>query len=223
MKIMTNGRFAALLMVLALGAPIIWQARFAQAIFAKVYASLPQVDLIAQSISGDYSGQATLQGVYNGVWSSNAAIADKDKMDLGYIDLAFSFAPSSQNVSGNVILSRTLVFSNTDGDISVTGKMVGNSLQLTSSQFTMKMNEARIINGEQVAPERIVTRQFSLITDQILNDGATLTGIYRETIWGYAPEPVTVVGKFALERPIFGANIVSPPASQKVYLPITIK
>ncbi len=177
-----------------------------------------EVLAIANSVSGDYSGQATLQGVYSGTWISKSVIADKDKMDLGYIDLAFSLTPSVNNVIGNVILSRTLVFSATEGNIAVTGQMNGNNLHLESSQFTMRMNEARVIGGEQVAPERIVTRQFSLDTEQILNDGATLLGTYRETIWGYAPEPVTVVGKFALERPIFGAS--SSSGRKTVYLPV---
>ena len=167
-------------------------------------------------VMGDYSGQATLHGIYNGVLSNTSAVSTT--MDLGYIDLAFNLAPSGQNWAGNVILSRTLVFSATEGNIAVTGSMNGSNLHLESGKFTIKMNEARMIGNEQVAPERIVTRQFSLDTEQILNDGATLLGTYRETIWGYAPEPVTVVGKFALERPIFGAT--STGGNRVVYLPI---
>lgn len=185
-----------------------------QASFAR--SSLADTFISTAVISGDYSGQATLQGVYNGVLGNTSTVSTT--MDLGYIDLAFNLAPSGQNLAGNVILSRTLVFSATEGNIAVTGQMNGNNLHLESSQFTMRMNEARVIGGEQVAPERIVTRQFSLDTEQILNDGATLLGTYRETIWGYAPEPVTVVGKFALERPIFGTT--SSGGNRLVFLPI---
>ena len=157
-----------------------------------------------------------VSSVFNGTLDNTAAITST--MDLGYIDLAFNMAQSGNTINGNIILSRTLVYSATEGNIAVTGSMNGNKLHLQSGQFKMKMNEARMIRGEQVAPERIVTRQFSLDTEQILNDGATLLGIYRETIWGYAPEPVTVVGKFALERPVFGANSAS--GQRRVYMPL---
>ena len=173
-------------------------------------------DAISNGVAGDYSGQATLQGIYNGVLSNTSAVSTT--MDLGYVDLAFNLSQSGQNLAGSVILSRTLVFSATEGNIAVTGSMNGSNLHLESGKFTMKMNEARMIGNEQVAPERIVTRQFSLDTEQVLNDGATLLGIYRETIWGYAPEPVTVVGKFALERPLFSTMISTSP--RRVFSPL---
>lgn len=168
-------------------------------------------------IVGDYTGQATLQGIYNGTLDNTTAVSTT--MDLGYIDLAFNLSQSGANLTGNVILSRTLVFSATEGNIAVTGSMNGANLHLQSGQFKMKMNDARVIGGEQIAPERMVTRQFRLDTEQVLNDGATLLGTYRETIWGYAPEPVTVVGKFALERPTFG-TLAPGVLRPRAYLPV---
>ena len=189
----------------------------AQAIQERAFAHANNiVEASVSAVQGDYSGQATLQGIYNGVLSNTSAVSTT--MDLGYIDLAFNLSQSGQNLAGNIILSRTLVFSATEGNIAVTGSMNGSNLHLESGKFTMKMNEARMIGNEQVAPERIVTRQFSLDTEQVLNDGATLLGTYRETIWDYAPEPVTVVGKFALERPLFSTTVSTSP--RRVFLPL---
>jgi hypothetical protein len=173
---------------------------------------------ITSVIFGDYTGQATLQSIYNGTLDNTAALSST--MDLGYIDLAFNLNQANDGkVTGNVILSRTLVFSATEGHIQLTSEVVGGKTRIKSSPFTMKMNEARIINGEQIAPERIVKRQFSLDAEQILNDGATILGTYRETIWGYAPEPVTVVGKFALERPVFSAA-ASGGIRPRIFMPL---
>jgi hypothetical protein len=220
MNILNNYKLVPGAMVVALIAAILFQYQSGWLIPKGTLAQINnrESDSTMATVSGDYTGQATLQSIYNGTLENTAALSNT--MDLGYIDLAFNLSQANDgNVTGNVILSRTLVFSATEGNIQLTSEVVGGKTRIKSNPFTMKMNEARIINGEQIAPERIVKRQFSLDAEQVLNDGATILGTYRETIWGYAPEPVTVVGKFALERPVFSAA-ASGGIRPRIFMPL---
>ncbi len=70
------------------------------------------------------------------------------------------------------------------------------------------------LNGRQI------TRRFSIDTTSVEDDGATLSGTYRETIWGYATEPTTVVGTFSLRRPVYG---LAQQLNKRVYLPVITK
>ncbi|MCL4862624.1 MAG: tandem-95 repeat protein, partial [Caldilineaceae bacterium] len=55
-----------------------------------------------------------------------------------------------------------------------------------------------------------VTRQFILTSTSVEDKGNILRGAYRETVWGFSPQPATVVGTFALRRPVFGAAQTNP-------------
>jgi hypothetical protein len=55
-----------------------------------------------------------------------------------------------------------------------------------------------------------ITRQFILTSTSVEDEGNILRGIYRETVWGFGPQPATVVGTFALNRPVFGASQSNP-------------
>lgn len=48
-----------------------------------------------------------------------------------------------------------------------------------------------------------------------------LTGEYRETIWGYTPQPITAVGTFTLQWIGTGIVASAPPTgfNNKIYLP----
>jgi hypothetical protein len=47
-----------------------------------------------------------------------------------------------------------------------------------------------------------ITRQFRL-EGMAIQNGDVITGTYRETVWGFMPQPSTVVGRFGLARTVF--------------------
>jgi len=182
------------------------------------------------SVSGDYDGSVTLSGVYKGVYTESAATPTA--MDLGYIDLALHLDQAGSAVTGYVALDRVLVFTSEHTimatpvgptpvpptpaptphplDIGplVQGTFDGVKLHLESEPFSLSLNA------------RTVTRRFSLDSTSVEDDGATVKGTYRETIWGYDAEPSTAVGAFSLQRPVYG---LAQQLNKRVYLPIIIK
>jgi len=220
-------------------------------IHPKAMVSLPLIQT-AGPITGDYDGTVTLQRVFNGVYSDTVTVSNT--LDLGYIDLALHLEQSGNVVNGFVTLDRTLVFTEEHkimatpvgppvgqgtptpvaqemaiGPKMQPGKFDGTTLLLESQPFTMTLSEEIRINGESISPARTVIRQFRLITTNVQGDGATLTGEYRETIWGYAAYPTTVIGTFTLQRPVFGV-VADPedtptpmPGNNKVFLPLVTR
>jgi len=179
----------------------------------------------AQPISGDYDGSVTLQGVYVGTYND---IISPTLVDLGNIDLSLHLDQSGTVINGYVSLSQTLVYSHVETimvtpvgptpgpqtptpvsqplDIGprVHGAYTTAVLHLESDPVTAALNELKI------------TRRFSLVSTKVENNGASLSGVYRETIWGYNTEPSTVVGAFTLQRPVF-------EASRWLYLPVLFR
>ena len=176
-------------------------------------------------ITGDYEGTVTLQRVFNGIYSDTVTLSNT--IDLGYIDIVIHLEQSGNVVNGFIGLDRTLVFTQ-EHQIMVTpvglpvgqgtptptpqplaigpliqGSFDGTTLRMLSEPFSMNLNEQRQLNDGRILRAGRITRQFRLITTGVQNDGATLTGEYRETIWGYASYPSTVIGTFTLQRPIF--------------------
>jgi hypothetical protein len=94
----------------------------------------------------------------------------------------------------------------------VQGTYDGQAVRLESEVFSATLSEERVLpqDGRRL-PGRHITRQFSLVTSEVQDDGGTLIGTYRETQWGFAPQPSTVVGSFTLQRPIY-AEIEPPPS-----------
>src|SRR4029079_9607337 len=56
-------------------------------------------------------------------------------------------------------------------------------------------------------------RHFRLTGAISASDGSQISGEYRETIWGATHQPVTVVGAFTLQRPVF--DTVAPDTSNQ--------
>ena len=173
-------------------------------------------------VNGEYAGQVALEGVFTGVFSDTL---EPNEMDLGYIDLALALEQSGGEVSGHVVLTHTLVFTQEHtihgGGVGplVAGTFDGTTLQLTSEKFYRVMSGGRTLADGRILPERTATRQFSLISTEVVSPGARLMGEYRETIWGLTPLPVTVVGTFGLQPPAFA----EPPRGQRSYLPLVLK
>jgi len=90
----------------------------------------------------------------------------------------------------------------------VQGTFDGTTLRLVSNPFSMSLS------GRQI------TRRFSLDGTSVEDDGATLNGTYRETIWGYDRQPTTAVGAFILRRPVYG---LTQQLNKRIFLPIVIK
>jgi len=181
------------------------------------------------TVSGDYAGGATLQWVYIGTYDITSTTPVT--MDMGHIDLSLHLEQAGNVVTGYVTLDRALVFTREDTimvtpvgptpgpgtpspapqpqDIGprVEGSFDGTTLRLVSNPFSMSLN------GRQI------TRRFSLDTTSVEDDGATLSGTYRETIWGYDRQPSTAVGIFILRRPVYGLAQLN----KRIYLPIVTK
>ncbi len=164
------------------------------------------------NVSGEYFGQVKLQGVYSGTLTDTTTPAARD---LGQIELGLKLTQTGTSVTGYVTLDRTLVFAQRSTVAgkpvgpSVSGTFDGTTLRLTSEVFPQKL-----FSGTDSAHEvkREVKRQFSLATSQVQAGGNVLVGTYRETLWGYAPQPTTVVGSFTISRPSYPRtpNIPTP-------------
>ena len=200
------------------------------------------------TIAGDYTGQVLLQGVFNGVYNDAATPAPNDLgyIDLalsltqsgntvsGYVRLYHSLVFTTQYT----ITVTPIAPSPGPGTPTpapqplaigpkVHGTFDGAKLYLESDQFILILNdEQTIVNPSNSDPAtnkvripiRKITRQFSLTTTNIQGNGATLTGEYRETIWGYAPQPTTVVGTFTLQRPPSDGSTTG--SSSQIFMPV---
>jgi hypothetical protein len=128
--------------------------------------------------------------------------------DLGGIDLGLELIRSGNTISGFVDLDFTLVFTRehrigiTDFGPSLEGTFDGTNLALTSERVSSLINQQRLM------------RQFRLTGAVLPDSDGTLSGQYRETVWGYGPQPLTILGTFTLKEAI--ADIVH----WRVYLPL---
>lgn len=161
----------------------------------------------AIQLIGNYSGQVQLQAVTTGVYSATLATPTPapagTALNLGAVDLALQLNQSGSRIDGYVDLSRTLIFTVehtlagppvlTIGPY-VTGTFDGVTLRLTSEM------------AHQAVMGRAITRQFSLVGAPAPGDSATLVGEYRETLWGYASQPIMTIGAFTLKRPQFSGT-----------------
>ena len=125
--------------------------------------------------------------------------------DLGSIDLSLQLTPTGSVLTGYVKLDKTLIYSVEHtlgtGPASIKigpyvgGIYDGTNLVLQSEKVGL------VVSG------RAVQRQFRLTGQLASADGGQVTGEYRETLWGYAPAPVTVIGTFTLQRPGYGSPV----------------
>ena len=164
----------------------------------------------AVQIVGGYSGIVELNNTVAGVYSDTLAIppapgaGTPPPPDLGSVDLSLQLTQTGNLLSGYVNLDKTLIFSveHTLGSGAaslkigpyVKGAFDGTTLVLASEQVSI------------VASGRSVQRQFRLTGTIVNADGNQISGEYRETLWGYTPFPVTVIGAFSLQRPNFTSS-----------------
>ena len=158
-------------------------------------------------LAGDYNGEVQLQFTVAGVYSETLAappppaVGEPEPPDLGAIDLALSLNQDGNTISGYVNLDKTLVFTEThtipNGGTTlkigpyVNGRFDGTNLTLVSEQV------ATTVGGQPVQ------RQFQMSGTISVSDGSQISGEYRETVWGITHQPVTVLGTFTLQRPVW--------------------
>ena len=168
----------------------------------------------AAQLAGDYSGEVQLHFTAAGVYSDKLAPPAAGTPDLGAIDLALHLSQNASALSGFVSLDKTLVFTAThtiqngqNGGATlkigpyVNGSFDGTHLTLLSERV------AATLAGQPIQ------RQFRLTGTLGTGDGSRFSGEYRETIWGATHQPVTVLGAFMLQRPVFATNV--PDTSNK--------
>jgi uncharacterized repeat protein (TIGR02543 family) len=141
-----------------------------------------------------YIGSVKLNWAAPGLYSDSLTEPD-EKPNLGSIDLGFLANCSNGTLDGYVDLSTTLVFpemqeiTTADGTLAVgpsaSGTCIDNNWQVLSERF-----------AQTTGAGQSVERQFQLTG--ALTAPKTYTGEYRETVWGYGPQSITVVGDFTL-------------------------
>ena len=118
---------------------------------------------------------------------------------IGNIDLAFHIQTSGISIEPDVsyiMLQKTALFPK-DGQLDgedigpkvASGTLSDTAFNLTTYPFL------GTVSGKSV------TRQITLDQATVGDDGDSLTGIYTETITGYTPQPMQVIGRFVLVRP----------------------
>ena len=157
-----------------------------------------RVTALSSATNVAYIGVVELECGMPGEFSDPLPAPDPDPEapppDLGEIDLALELVRSGDTVSGYVDLEFTLVFTqrhevnSTWYGPGVEGTFDGTNLALTSERVSLEMA------GKQLM------RQFRLIGAAVPGQEGTLSGEYRETVWGYGPQPLTVVGTFTLKE-----------------------
>lgn len=166
-----------------------------------------------EPITGAFSGQVKLNGVATGVYSTSLTLP-AGQPDLGSVDLALQLTQTGNALNGFVALDKTLIFSVEHTLAGATPLKIGPYVNGTLDGATLTLQSERVkleLAGQQL------WRQFQLIGTMDAT-GATLTGEYRETLWGYARQPVTMIGSFTLQRPDY-SGAVTPPSSTPTPIP----
>jgi len=171
------------------------------------------------SLESTYAGWVELSWAVPGVYSDTLTAPGGTLPEMGSIDLGLLLHRDEDNLVGYIDLDNTLVFTGehiitTTQAITiplavgpwVQGTFDGADLQLESERFSMVTDAGQY-----------VMRQFCLSGTRA--SLTTFTGEYRETLWGYGPQPLTIVGEFDLQL-VSGANMV---LSHQIYLPVMLK
>lgn len=151
------------------------------------------------STNMSYIGTVKLEWAMSGAFSEPLPTPAPDPQaapppNLGKIELGLDLIRSGNIITGYVNVDLTFVFTreHTVGTTAVgplvEGTFDGTNLTLTSERLSLSSGEQRLM------------RQFRLIGTAVPDQEGTLSGEYRETIWGYGPLPVTVIGTFSLQR-----------------------
>jgi hypothetical protein len=166
-----------------------------------------------------YTGMVELEWAVPGQFSDPLPTPTPDPQappppDLGEIDLGLALIRSGDTISGYVELDFTLVFTRRHqvGAVwygpSVTGTFDGADLALTSERL-----------GPDVIAGLMLNRQFRLTGGAVPDQEGRLGGEYRETIWGYGSQPLTIMGTFTLVEAVSDRALVD----WVVYLPLVMK
>jgi hypothetical protein len=159
----------------------------------------------AAQVAGDYSGAVQLQVMAAGLYSDTLPTQPiTGTPNLGSIDLSLSISQTGNVLTGYVSLDKTLVFSaqhtiQANGTTLAIGPYVNGSFDGTNLTLVSE-RVATVLGGQSIS------RQFRLIGVISQSDGSQLSGEYRETLWGAARQPVTVIGAFTLGRTVFAGN-----------------
>ena len=165
------------------------------------------------SLNGVYIGYVKLDYAVPGVYSDPLPPPDLggDPLpELGTIDLELQITQDSDGISGYVDLEHTLVFTaehTLDGTAfgpSFTGSYDGSTLILESERVSLVSAGQRLM------------RQFRLEGSLTQGEVRRFSGEYRETLWGYSLQPLTIVGTFSME---WAAPVMRP----SLYLPMIIR
>lgn len=167
----------------------------------------------AGAIVGAYTGQVTLQFAVGGVYSDTLVTPPAPASDLGAIDLSLVLSQNGNAVSGYVNLDRTLVFSveHTIQMATSTDVKVGPLVQGSYDGANLTLESERV---SLFAAGRNLMRQFRITGAPKPGNANVLAGEYRETVWGYAPQPLTILGAFEIARP--GAPGSTPGGSTTI-------
>ncbi len=181
--------------------------------------SAPTAPSALISLESTYAGSAKLDWVSPGIYSDTLTAPTGTLPDLGSIDLGFLLHCSQNSLSGYVDLGTTLVFTTehviTTTQAITTPLAVGPAVHGTCNSADLQFESERFSMVTE-AGQRVM-RQFRLIGT--LADVNTFTGEYRETVWGYGPQPLTIVGSFTLTR----VSGLSLNMSHRVYLPVIMR
>lgn len=171
------------------------------------------------SLESTYVGAAKLSWATPGLYSDTLTVPTGTLPELGSIDLGFLLHCEQNSLSGYVDLNNTLVFTGehiiTTTQAITTPLAVGPAVHGTCGGANLQLESERF-NYLTGAGQR-VTRQFRLTGTW--TNSTQFTGEYRETLWGYGPQPLTIVGEFSLDL-ISGENIA---LSHHIYLPVVLR
>lgn len=174
------------------------------------------------TLFGPFSGQVKLDWTVLGVYSTTLATPTRQPTltpapaDLGAIDLGLQLTQTGNQIFGFVDLGETLVYTQ-EATIMAT-PVQPTPLPGTPTPAAAPLGIGPIVSGSlnganlQLQSTKVqgilagvpVQRQFRLTGVVTWVDGlASISGEYRETIWGYVPQPLTVLGHFTLRQPLY--------------------
>ena len=169
-------------------------------------------------VFGNYNGLVTLKCTFGGVYSDTFSTPTPQPAgtpapaDVGKIDLSLFLSQTNGTVSGYINIDRTIVFS-AEHTIQATPMFItpvpgqpapaavalaiGPYVQGTFDGSTLSLQSDVV---SMIVAGRTVQRQFRITGTLKPNDADSFTGEYRETVWGYTAQPITVLGVFTLSR-----------------------
>jgi hypothetical protein len=107
-----------------------------------------------------------------------------EPLSIGSFDFVLHLSNDGGVISGEMVPGETLLFSET---VAIAGTFDGSTYYLQSALFESPApNPDERLNGQ---------RRFTL-TGPFVGDGKVLPGVYTETVTGFMPYPVHVVGEF---------------------------